>query len=216
MLDIGDKFYILFENSEILEFDIEKKSFHLYNSLNDTYKQVYENRVLLYKEDLDILSKNLIKEWRILTSENRKIEGMRPFGGTHHKYDNKENLQIALNNLFVDYNKIVGRIKNYEPLSKLDFKDEISFTEVCHLYLMKDLANGYFKIGISNNPKYREKTLQSEKPTIELITSKGFSNRKIALAFESSLHKSYKNKRLRGEWFELNEREISEIKEILN
>ena len=102
-----------------------------------------------------------------------------------------------------------------ENLSKLDFKDKINLTEVCHLYLMKDLANGFYKIGISNNPEYREKTLQSEKPTIELITSKGFSNRKIALAFESSLHKSYENKRLRGEWFELNEREIAEIKEIL-
>jgi len=215
MLDIGDKFYILFENNEVLEFDIEKKSFHLYNSLNDTYKQVYENRILLYKEDLDNLSQNLIKDWRILTSGNRKIEGMRPFGGTHHKYDNKENLQIALKNLFKDYNEIVSGIENYEPLSKLDFKDEISLTEVCHLYLMKDLANGYFKIGISNNPDYREKTLQSEKPTIELVTSKGFSNRKIALAFESSLHKSYDNKRLRGEWFELTEREIAEIKEIL-
>ena len=214
MLDTGDKFYILFEYDEVLEFDIEKKSFHLYNSLNDTYKQVYENRILLYKEDLDSLSQNLIKDWRILTSGNRKIEGMRSFGNRHN-YENKENLQIALKKLFVDYNKIVKGIENYKPLSKLDFKDEVISTEICHLYLMKDLANGYYKIGISNNPEYREKTLQSEKPTIELITSKEFSNRKIASAFESSLHKAYENKRLRGEWFELNEKEINEIEEIM-
>nr|WP_236027380.1 GIY-YIG nuclease family protein [Gelidibacter pelagius] len=80
---------------------------------------------------------------------------------------------------------------------------------------MKDLANGYYKIGISNNPTYREKTLQSEKPTIELIKSKLFSNRKVAVAFERSLHKTYENKRLRGEWFELSERDIKEIKEIM-
>ena len=214
MLDVGDKFYILFENNEVLEFEIEKKSFHLYNSLSDTYKQVYENRILLYKEDLESLSQNTIKDWRILCSGNRKIEGMSSFGNGHN-YENKENLQIALKKLFVDYYKIVNGIENYEPLSKLVFINEVSLTEVCHLYLMKDLSNGYYKIGISNNPEYREKTLQSEKPTIELITSKGFSNRKIALAFENSLHKSYENKRLRGEWFELTEREITEIKEII-
>ncbi len=161
---------------------------------------------------MESLSQNLIKDWRILTSGNRKIEGMSSFG-TYHSYGDRENLQIALKKLFIDYNKIVNGIENYKTLSKLDFKDGISLTEICHLYLMKDLANGYYKIGISNNPEYREKTLQSEKPTIKLITSKDFSNRKIALVFESSLHKSYENKRLRGEWFELNEREISEIKE---
>lgn len=214
MLDVGDKFYILFENNDVLRFDIERKSFHLYNSLNSTYKQVFENRILLYKEDLESLSINLIKDWRIRTSWNRKIEGMRTFGNRHN-YKNPESLQLALKNLFLDYNKIMSAIPNYEPLSKLDFKDEINFTKVCYLYLMKDVANGYHKIGISNNPSYREKTLQSEKPTIELITSKGFSDRKIASSFESALHKSYENKRLRGEWFELTEREILEIKEIL-
>lgn len=214
MLDIGDKFYILFENNNFLEFNIEKKSFHLYNSLSDTYKQVYENRILLFKEDLEILSQSLIKDWRILTSINRKIEGMKSYGN-EHSYENKEKLQIELNKLFNDYSRLINEIKNYEPLSKLEIKDEIKFTEVCHLYLMKDLANGYHKVGISNSPKYREKTLQSEKPTIELITSKEFSNRKIALAFENSLHKAYENKRLRGEWFEFTEREIAEIKEIL-
>ena len=57
--------------------------------------------------------------------------------------------------------------------------------------------------------------MQSEKPTIELITSKVFPNRKIATSFESALHKSYQYKRLRGEWFELNLIEIEEIKHIL-
>lgn len=214
MLNVGDKFYILFENNEVLEFDIENKSYHIYNSLSDTYKQVYENRILLFKEDLDSLSQNLIKDWRILTSGNRKIEGMRSFGNRHN-YQDRNSLQKALKTLFNDYSNLVNEIENYLPISKLDFKDRISITEVCHLYLMKDMANGYYKIGISNNPEYREKTLQSEKPTIELITSKGFSSRKIASAFESSLHKSFENKRLRGEWFQLTEREIDEIKEIL-
>ncbi|WP_163518170.1 GIY-YIG nuclease family protein [Gelidibacter japonicus] len=214
MLDAGDKFYLLFDNNEVLEFEIEKKSFHLYNSLNDTYKQVYENRILLFKEDLEILARTEIKDWRILVSGNRKIEGMRHFG-TNHNYQSELKLKSALRNLFYDYNEILKGIDSYQPISKLDYKEEFNPEESCHLYLMKDLANGYYKIGISNNPTYREKTLQSEKPTIELIKSKLFSNRKVAVAFESSLHKTYENKRLRGEWFELSERDIKEIKEIM-
>lgn len=215
MLNIGDKLYILFDNDEVLDFEIEKKSFHLYNSYDETYKQVFENRIQLYKEDLFSLSENHIKDWRILTSENRKIEGMKPYGKSFHNYGNNQDLQIALRNMFIDYIKIVGEIDNYKPLSKFEFRENINSNESCHLYLMKDLANGYYKIGISNSPEYREKTLQSEKPTIELISSKEFSNRKIALAFESSIHKSYDNKRLRGEWFEFNQNDVNEMLEIL-
>ena len=71
----------------------------------------------------------------------------------------------------------------------------------CYVYLMKDISNGYYKIGISNTPEYREKTLQSEKPTIELLASKKYPTRKIAEAIESALHTAYSQQRLRGEWF---------------
>lgn len=214
MLDVGDKFYLLFDNNEVLKFEIEKKSFHLYNSHSETYKQVYENRILLFKEDLETLSRYLIKDWRILTSGNRIIQGMRHFG-TNHKYQNEQDLKLVLKDLFSDYITILNGTENYEPISKLEYSENFNLEDSCHLYLMKDFANGFHKIGISNSPSYREKTLQSEKPTIELITSKQFSNRKIAVAFESSLHKTYENKRLRGEWFELTEREVREIEEIL-
>lgn len=80
---------------------------------------------------------------------------------------------------------------------------------------MMDTANSFYKIGISNSPKYREKTLQSEKPTIELIYSKSFINRKIALTIEQSLHSNYRSKRIRGEWFDLNANDIEDIKSIL-
>ncbi|MBE0393647.1 hypothetical protein BJQ96_03519 [Flavobacterium sp. PL0002] len=81
---------------------------------------------------------------------------------------------------------------------------------------MIDLTNNFHKIGISNSPKYREFTLQSEKPTIELLASKKFINRKIAKSFENALHSAYSDKRLRGEWFNLDEAEINEIVYTLN
>ena len=80
---------------------------------------------------------------------------------------------------------------------------------------MIDLKTGYHKIGISNNPTYREKTLQSEQPKIETVETRKFANRKIAKEFESELHIKYEHKRIRGEWFDLNPIEINEILELL-
>ena len=80
---------------------------------------------------------------------------------------------------------------------------------------MIDKANGFYKIGLSNNPNFRESTLQSEKPTIEIIVSKKFINRKIASIFEKTLHTNYETKRIRGEWFNLDLLELNEVIAIL-
>ena len=80
---------------------------------------------------------------------------------------------------------------------------------------MKDTTNGYYKIGISNKPEYREKTLQSEKPTIELLTCKKYPTRKIAEAIESALHSAYSQQRIRGEWFNLDDVDVATIIETL-
>ena len=71
-------------------------------------------------------------------------------------------------------------------------------------YIMKDSSNGLYKIGKSKNPKYREKTLQSEKPSIKMI--KVFSEN-----IEKELHKRYKAQRVRGEWFNLNKIQLRYI-----
>lgn len=90
-----------------------------------------------------------------------------------------------------------------------------SVSDSCFVYLMKDETNGYFKIGISNNPKYRERTLQSEKPTIVLICAKEFPTRLIAESIESALHKAFGGKRLRGEWFNLDAKDEEDLKKTL-
>lgn len=81
----------------------------------------------------------------------------------------------------------------------------------CYVYLMIDTSNGYHKIGISNHPDYREKTLQSEKPTIEKICAKKYPSRLIAQSIESALHTAFSAKRIRGEWFDLSETEVAQI-----
>lgn len=94
-------------------------------------------------------------------------------------------------------------------------EEKIEINEPCFLYLMEDLTNNLNKIGISNKPQFREKTLQSEKPQIVIVATKQYPSRKIALSFEKALHELYKEKRVRGEWFNLSDNERIEIIQTL-
>ena len=87
--------------------------------------------------------------------------------------------------------------------------------DACYVYLMIDTSNGYHKIGMSNHPDYREKTLQSEKPAIEKICAKRYPSRIIAQSIENALHTAFASKRIRGEWFNLSEQEVEQIIETL-
>ncbi len=71
-------------------------------------------------------------------------------------------------------------------------------------YILKDNNTGFYKIGKSINPKEREKTLQSEKPTIKMI-------KEFKTDIESKLHKKYNEHRIRGEWFDLNNIQLKYI-----
>lgn len=83
------------------------------------------------------------------------------------------------------------------------------------VYLIKDKSmKGYYKIGVTIDKTNREKTLQAEKPCIVVIAYKLFSSRELAFRAERDLHLKYKRHKLRGEWFELNGNEISDILEF--
>jgi len=77
------------------------------------------------------------------------------------------------------------------------------------LYLMRDNRSGYHKIGISKDPKYRESTLQAEQPDVVLIDSAPASR-----SCEEYLHANFANCRIRGEWFDLGEPELWEMKTV--
>lgn len=76
-----------------------------------------------------------------------------------------------------------------------------------YVYIMHNKLNGYYKIGRSIKPEHREKTLQAEEPDVMLI-EKWIASAEV----ERRLHHKYKVKRKRGEWFELEESDIKEIK----
>lgn len=76
-------------------------------------------------------------------------------------------------------------------------------------YLIKDMTNGYYKIGKSVNPIFREKTLRAEYPKIITIIT-------TEQNIETKLHKKYKEYRLRGEWFDIPDSLITELKNEFN
>lgn len=206
-LTIGAKISFLFENKEIIYFEIINKPYkyseHIY------WGHIYEIRVPLTTQELETLKTQKLSKWQIeFARVNKKITGA----------INSPDIQFAIKKFANDYHCLVlEEIKNYLPFTNKE--EEIATTlpnnEECYVYLMIDLTNNYHKIGISNKPKYREKTLQSEKPTIEMLCSKRFPNRKIANSFEQALHQVYVDKRVRGEWFDLTNEEINELKDAL-
>lgn len=131
-------------------------------------------------------------------------------------------LSSALQRFIQYFLKDAKETYDWQPLSSIapvkEKTDEALFEKIsdfCFVYLMCDRANGLYKIGISQNPDYRESTLQGEKPTIEKICAKRFPSRKMALAIESSLHRAFAEKRVRGEWFRLDEYDVWQIQQSL-
>src|SRR5205823_2962088 len=75
---------------------------------------------------------------------------------------------------------LIPKIDNSQPRLKVE-------NEECYVYLMYDTKTFCYKIGISNEPEWREKTLQSEKPSIKRVAAKKFVNRRIAANIEKAL-----------------------------
>ena len=96
-----------------------------------------------------------------------------------------------------------------KPFNKNTFTP-IEKLESIKVYVMIDHNTGYYKIGYSRNPTRRERTLQSEKPTIELLFSY-----EAEMKDEKALHKLFEDKRIRGEWFRLNNSDLLKIKKYL-
>ena len=83
-------------------------------------------------------------------------------------------------------------------------------TPLRNVYLMRNNATGKHKIGRSKTPKYRENTLQSQEPDVELL----FSCHESIIS-EKRLHEMYAHKRIRGEWFDLDKKDISNIRKLM-
>jgi hypothetical protein len=118
-------------------------------------------------------------------------------------------VEFAKNNDIVSLNdKCIAEVSGDFPIVTRSYTN-LKRNTPTKIYVMLDKNTGYFKIGRSHNPKKREKTLQSEKPTIELLFSFDATEE-----LEKELHVVFGDKRIRGEWFYLTEDDIFYIKEI--
>lgn len=80
-------------------------------------------------------------------------------------------------------------------------------TETQQTYLVMDEATGYTKIGKSKDIHTRLQIIKTHVPLCQLI---GY----IAADVEKELHARYHDKRIKGEWFNLNSDDIQEIEKI--
>ncbi|NRT14818.1 hypothetical protein HNP99_001162 [Flavobacterium sp. 28A] len=204
-LCVSDKVFFMFDNEIIISFEItNEKERSRYESFNKIRIQITQN-------ELEIFAYNKLLKWKI--ESFKKNNSIISVAKNFYWYKN-ENYATVVQNLAKDYKELVKQnINNYLPLlmRNNDNNRNVIYKEECYVYLMIDTTNNFHKIGISNNPKYREKTLQSDKPTIELVCSKSFPNRKTAQFLEKTLHKVYDHNRVRGEWFRLDYSEVQEV-----
>lgn len=172
--------------------------------------------------DIEKLSTINFVKWRILNKEGIVLK----LGDNMCCVDDQDPTDTTLKLSYIVFRKfvndlkqtVIGNIteKEMEVLTENQSDDtKCSLQNTCYVYLMIDTTNNFHKIGISNNPQYREHTLQSDKPTIELLCAKEFPTRAIAEAIEESLHKVYAHKRIRGEWFKLDDTDLEVIKQTL-
>lgn len=107
----------------------------------------------------------------------------------------------------------VSKSTVYNSISKIQQKGYLTtiVENVGYIYLAFDENTGLYKIGFSRKPNLREKTLQSEKPTIKFIICKNGT-----IKDETKLHRVYKEKKIRGEWYGLTNDDVVEIIKAFN
>lgn len=194
------------------------------NAIANPVKVYASDSIIKFKlslEDVIKLKTEKFIKWQITNEEDITIEtGMNNCClDSDDSAGITQNLSYEVFQQFIDifYNAIKKNVpeEQKEVIADNKEKDKRRGKESCFVYLMVDTTNHFHKIGISNHPKYREHTLQSDKPTIELLCAKEYPSRTIAEAIESALHKAFFNKRIRGEWFNLDTSDIEDIKQTL-
>ena len=204
-LNPKDEVQFMYEDESINKFQIIENS----KKASSSWNRLYETKVPITQKELSNLKEKEFIKWKIEFNNGADFI----LGCNSNERVNGKLLSKIINDFVSVYENLVStEIPDHKPLYERDVTENSAQTsDLCHVYLMYDTTNNYHKIGISNNPKYREKTLQAEKPTIVLICAKKFPSRKMAESFEKSLHMTFAKKRIRGEWFELNDLEANEI-----
>lgn len=175
----------------------------IYNSLKHQFDMFNNNYYLDFSDELEenYLYKIIDVSKMCVYIENFFYQLEDFFVIDHKGLDNNVINQILENERTLLFKYIDNEKEIKKSLKQNKYKKERNYKT----YIMINTRNGFYKIGKSINPKYREQTLQSQEPEIDLIHI-------WEKDIESILHFKYKNYRLRGEWFKLTKKQINYIK----
>lgn len=224
-ISLGDQLILLFQVplvNKLINNEKESSTFILSSEYFMLYHDLFDVAYSAEIEPMDLFRLANMKciKWRLIprTSNRTILEGVNESTWTANNISG-EVFRLACWE-FRDCLYKNGVITDLIPSTNSKVNEESTSidtigSESCYVYLMVDITNGYYKIGMSKDPHYRESTLQSEKPSIELVCAKKFPNRQIASSIEAALHKTYGNKNIRGEWFSLSEQDVTMLKATL-
>lgn len=214
------------------------KSIFIETKFSSTIERFFEYYVRGCRKSEDYLSINLSQwqefvvavRWLVMRNINTPEENIIDFaiqlykcnGSVYDEYVNylkwkkkEEDSEMKRDDLRTQARELMHqkRLKQYE-IKAAEERQKIINNEtgrkVDMVYIMLNKATGLYKIGMSNNPKYRERTLQSQEPEIVLL-NKWVGGRKV----ETFLHNYFNNKRVRGEWFRLEQDDILKINKLI-
>jgi len=189
---------------------MKTRRIRMYNDVQLNEKQTIIDDLMIIEDGLryDPNSRNcIILEclWTFKELKKRKedliLDEERTEEEWHEIYGKKKETPNEIQHIIDKEKKLKNNIKIETIIEPIDYN---KFKKVRKTYLMKDKNNGLYKIGYSNNPKNREKTLQSEKPNTLMV--KVWDDN-----IEYKLHNLYKDVRVRGEWFQLNPIQVKYI-----
>ncbi|MCD4744963.1 MAG: GIY-YIG nuclease family protein [Bacteroidales bacterium] len=150
----------------------------------------------VYNTFLDLL-RTYLESNNIFTTTSLQLK---KFEGYNCELISKEPIEIIQNFKKEDF------YKHYLNAPKsIKIKNDTNY-----LYIMLNKETGYFKIGRSKNPEYRERTLHSKEPSVSLL--KVWECEK---QIERKLQKRFIDKKVRGEWFKLNMEDLTKLDKII-
>ena len=181
--------------------------------MRDEYAEKVAEKVAENENLKKILAKQLKKRDEVIFQKGQQLMFKIPFDNCSHEcklsYEEFVDL-LSIKNKFDAYKK------EFEEYKKKENERIAKLNGPTFVYLMFDRAKKYYKIGITHDVPKREKTLLSETPNIDVITKKLFPTNIAARKTEKMLHNIFKEKNVRGEWFNLNNDDLDVVKTLLN
>ncbi|CQR46591.1 T5orf172 domain protein [Paraliobacillus sp. PM-2] len=110
---------------------------------------------------------------------------------------------------FVKSNTKNSSVKEWHHLDPISQRFESNEIDTSYVYFIKESGMGHIKIGKADDPDQRKKELSTGSSHIHEIVH--LIKTKAPYKTENFFHCHFRNKRIKGEWFDLTENDLSWI-----